>query len=664
MKHLLLWSSCPANERGILNKALIVVNLSEKVTDKKNLFKVYTNPITKTDKGFASSSINFRFVMKEDKETKMVLLSNEASLQGTTDQLLYGWFDKNSYVKWNQRSCLEPNWDKDEVDYFKQHQKLLEVFENSTLSGRMVTNPFVYGSIENKDGRPIDRYRMPKGSLRYPILDRNREANDNSYYCNVFAANGNLTEAAQYNNEVVNQQRSAVNGVESVNLIIAIDGTRSMEPFYSPVKDAIKRGYSSFENRNFKVKVGIVIYRDYKDGQYLTEVLPLTDHKDPRIGEFLDKGGDGKYGIKSAPGDDVPEALYEGLKAATDKDRMKFREKESNLLLVVGDCGNRLNDKRSPSQDEIVKRMIDNKFQVVAYQVRRMNQQPYNWFQQQMGNIIKYNITAQIANLNQTFNSKETVEWDRAPEGYILNAGIAKHLYIGSLLYPNLGKDMEVANLSRFIQETLDKYSNAISRQRDITANPLANAENEMEASLNEAFLVERLGKEYVDFMKKTNSIMSAPGYTRRKDSNEHDYWKTVIYISSQELDNLLHQLQGVYNAARTSDYTNREPYVNAFKGIVRAMIPEKTNEEMDAMSQDEIMAEIAGLNARTETTNKYSLKNILDPKVIDNQTYANIINNFAEKYENLNRIKTSEYPFTLKVNRNIYYWIPTDMIP
>ena len=87
-------------------------------------------------------------------------------------------------------------------------------------------------------------------------------------------------------------------------------------------------------------------------------------------------------------GDDVPEALFEGLKVATDKEKMKFGEKESNLLLVVGDCGNRLNDNRSPSQNEIVKRLIDNQFQVVAFQVRRMNQQPYNSFQNQMGQII------------------------------------------------------------------------------------------------------------------------------------------------------------------------------------------------------------------------------------------------------------------------------------
>ena len=82
MNHLLLWSSCPASERGILNKALIVVNLSDKISDKSNLFKVYLNPNKKTDRGYATSSMNVRFVMKEDKETGLVLLANAASLIG------------------------------------------------------------------------------------------------------------------------------------------------------------------------------------------------------------------------------------------------------------------------------------------------------------------------------------------------------------------------------------------------------------------------------------------------------------------------------------------------------------------------------------------------------------------------------------------------------
>ena len=185
-----------------------------------------------------------------------------------------------------------------------------------------------------------------------------------------------------------------------------------------------------------------------------------------------------------------------------------------------------------------------------------------------------------------------------------------------------------------------------------------------LEASFNEAFIAARSGKEFVNYMKETNSIMSAPGYTPKRNKDGHEYWKTVLFISADELHELLYRLEGVYKVAKNSDYTNREPIVNAFKGVIKAMIPEITNERMEAMSQEEIMADIAGLKARTEITQKYTLQQLLNSKLVDDQEYASIIQNFAEKYENLLRINTSKYPFCLLLNGNTYYWLPTDMIP
>jgi hypothetical protein len=292
-----------------------------------------------------------------------------------------------------------------------------------------------------------------------------------------------------------------------------------------------------------------------------------------------------------------------------------------------------------------------------------MNQKPYNWFQDQMGKLIVNNIKGQIQN---QMGSDVKVDWKPSSHGYELNSALAEKYYVGSLFSPKSGNDMKVSDLSKFIQSALEMFSETVKSKRDLilSTEMRGNEDNELEASFSEPFIAARLGKEYVNFMKKTNVIMPVPGYTPKKSQEGYDYWKTVLFISADELENLLHQLEGVYKAAMNSDYTNREPYVNAFKGFIQAVIPEMSNERLDAMSQEEIMANVAGLNAQTETTKKYSLQQLLNPKIIDNQTYANIINNFAEKYENLNRIKTSKYPFTLKVNRNIYYWIPTDMIP
>ena len=123
----------------------------------------------------------------------------------------------------------------------------------------------------------------------------------------------------------------------NINIGIVIDGTSSMKPYYAAVKDAIKESVEYFPP-TAKVKVGVVIYRDYTDGDYVTECLPLTNPKyNSELAAFLDNGG--KYGIKSAANDKTyTEALYKGIDTALDS--FKFVDGESNILLVIGDCGN------------------------------------------------------------------------------------------------------------------------------------------------------------------------------------------------------------------------------------------------------------------------------------------------------------------------------------
>lgn len=671
MENLLLWDNCPVDEKGIYNKALIVVNLGKtKAENMQDILAIYTHPGKNTKIGFAVSNINFKFIMKSDKKNKRVLLATQYKITRDGGGF-YGWVDEQSYVPWNQRSCLEPNWNQEMVKYFNNKGEKLSVYERGDLKDE-VTKPFRYGEIQNKDyQKPAEKYRMSKGSLRYPILDKDDQVNDNIYHCNVFAnpENGNITDAAKYNDEIVRLQNSAIKSVESVNLVIAIDGTSSMGNYYPAVREAIKKGYGYYKDRNFNVKIGLVIYRDYSDGEALTEYLSLRPHTDPSIDKFLQDGGNIGYGIKSSPRDKTyEEALYAGLMVATDKEKMKFGEKESNLLLVVGDCGNDLRDKKF-SQSEVVNRLVQNNFQVISFQVRRKNEIPFNLYGSQMREIIKANISRQIERLAQKPEDieKMKVDFKKTSDGFELG-DLALNYYIGSLLQPNNGQDMPTQRLSEYIIDKLGKYSEAIQRQRQVIQMPnlAGNTKDSTEARLTRAFIEERVGKDYVDALIKSNSILSTEGYTPKQDMSGHDYWKTVIYISKEELTKLLDQLSPLNKAAKESSYDNRTPYITAVKGLIRSMIPEFGNDEerMGKMTTEEVMKVVYGLNATTKTLKgQYTLQDIQNPKIVDNQTYASIINEFAEKYKNLQDINKS-YEFKLQVNQTTYYWIPTDQLP
>ena len=82
--------------------------------------------------------------------------------------------------------------------------------------------------------------------------------------------------------------------------------------------------------------------------------------------EFLMSGG--KYGVKSSKQDKTAaEALYYGIDSALDF--FKFNADESNILLVVGDCGNDRKDTKV-SSSTIVNKLVDKNVHFIGFQVR------------------------------------------------------------------------------------------------------------------------------------------------------------------------------------------------------------------------------------------------------------------------------------------------------
>ena len=189
MNHLLLWSSCPADEKGIYHKALPLVNVDEFMKAKNNgtekdMGKVFDNPMAKSNPKKLKASMEFYFVMKEDKESGLVLLSKRNILTGKTSQVLYGWVNKASYVSWDQRSCLEPNWTNEVAEKFAGGK--VPVYFKSDLSEQCASMPL---GRANNLGQEVTKYRMYPDEMRYPIL-ANDSKNDDIYKVTAFVAPG------------------------------------------------------------------------------------------------------------------------------------------------------------------------------------------------------------------------------------------------------------------------------------------------------------------------------------------------------------------------------------------------------------------------------------------------------------------------------------------
>lgn len=659
LDHLLLWSSCPANDKGIYYKALLVANV-DRADLKNDMGWAYKNPETRTNGTQVKTDMNFYFIMK--KENGFALLARQCSMEGFSDQILYSWVNESSYIAWNQRSCLEPNWDPEFVD--NMTGKEATFYNDYNLRTR--TAGYRYGAENPEDKSERTKFRMPKYALRFPILD-NDSGNEGLYKCTSFSSisgsmNVAIDLAAKKEKIIANRLKET----SRLNLIIAIDGTKSMEKYYPAVKEAIKQGYSYFGDQ-YRVRIGLVIYRDYADGEAMIEYRPMMDPKDSRIADFLDKGG--AYGIKSSPADKTQEeALFKGIEAALDCEKMGYSPRESNLLLVVGDCGNDLKDTKCLSSEELKSRLIKNNVHLMSFQVRRNTAQPWLLFQDQMEELITANVKQKYGNLDKRLK----VRFKEVADGYDLQPQTEHHFYVGSGRFNEVNKDMNPALLTDLMQRSIGVFAEVIQTGTDVMQNADAydfdhfdintSVSDKLEAQADSAFLVLQFGKDFFKMLKESNALLAKTSYTKKNDEAGRNYWNPIIYISAAEFNSLLERLEPVNRVAKEGS-DNRTPYVNAMKALIRSMLPDITDAEMDQKGTREVMNLIAGLNESSDALKGPSLIKIQDPKSVKPSEFRSIVAEFNQKYLNLRNIKSKGYNYSVEFNGEKYYWIPiTDM--
>lgn len=652
LSNLLLWRTCPTNEKGIYYKALIVANLDKTHKGDNDLGRLYYSP-SKTGKSEnLQSDMNFYFIMKRS-SNGLVLLARQYKMDGATEYVMHGWVSESSIIPWNQRSCLEPNWNPDDVEYFKTQGTKAIVYSDKGMSVKSAD--IAYGRKNSEDNNPYSTYRMNNKAMRFPILDNDTQ-NDQVYKCTTFGTvGGSLSEAQNYQEQINKARENVASGLQNVNLIVVIDGTTSMEKYFPAVKHAIKEGFNYFRD-NYKVRVGLVIYRDYPDGAGLVEYTPLTSPTDARLLSMLDTGG--KYGIKSHPSDHThTEALFKGLETALDMSKMGYKADQGNLILVVGDCGNALDDQRCLSEEQILSKLVKNNVQLMSFQVRRQNSQPWLLFNSQMNGFIKDNLERKYKSLGDV-----KLKFNQIADGYDLKTDTKHQFYIGSTRFARIGEDMEPGRLSALIRSSVQLFAGATSDQIDVIFNPNVTDNPDRESRIDQEFLRSKVGDRIFDLIKKSNTMVSFSGYTKKKDPSDRDYWKPIIYISTDELSTLISQLQGVNTAAQQGD---RKPYVDAMKALVRSMLPDISSSEMDAMGVQEVMNLITGLNASTQALKGPSLVQVQDPKAVSNAEFNGLVTRFTQKYNNLKKIKNDKnYKYSLMINNTKYYWIPIEDLP
>lgn len=661
MSNLLLWDSCPVNDKGIYNKAMICANIDKDVKN-GNLGKLFKNPDNPKD--YTSLSTNFVYYFEMKRVGNMALLAKENTLNGQSYKVLYGWVDANSFVAWNQRTCLEPTWEIDDVDYFAANGTKVPIYEDVNKSRKAASIGY-----EKKSSSTYDpyMYRMNGDVLRYPILDKSTSS---LWHCSTFSSPGTSTINKGSTSKEENKVIKLAESLRQVKIIIVIDGTKSMEDYYAPVKEAIKQVNSYFQKaQEVKVQVGAVIYRDYADGDKLVEKFPFSKPENPQLAQWLDSGGKG--GIKSSAKDKtMDEALFYGINYALDS--FQLNPNESNFMFIIGDCGNDAKDTKV-TRETIINKLVSKNVNLIGFQVRNFpSSASFGAFNNQLQYIMMQSMQKRYASFPSMKGKKVISKMNSTKDGYTFvpdnSTGAtffyASHRYVqnGEMASAKLEELMRTA--FTYVQETVTKSEDVV-----INASTIIDAFEKGEdggtfTQIDYDFLVNKLGKEYVESLKKQNTTISFKGYTPKKEtSSDREYYKTVIFISQEEFNTLMIRLKDLYAVAQAKS-NDRAPYVKAMKALIQGMIPGISDAEMQQKDINEVMRLISGVNVQTGTMKTYTLAQVASTAAVKPAAYLSILNDFKIKYQKLMSIKSNPYKFVRKFNGATYYWIPTEDLP
>lgn len=668
MSHLLLWDKGLSDAIGISRKAVICADLDQKGNLKNTEGKMYySSPSGKTGRTL-QTDMHFYYILKREKGR--VLLGYNALINAEGD--IFGWVDEAMFVPWNSRTCLEPTWEIDDVQYFTSKYMQWQVFPTREMKGTAPAGDVFSTKQRNaREKTPIYKqeyqYRtMPVAYLRYPILDG---SDGQVYHCTTFGTLGSGRRGPKKDPTIdadLAKAKSLLDQRKIVNIVVVIDGTSSMKPYFTSVKNAVNEIRKYFEGS--KVNVGVMIYRDKEDGTYVSECFPatggFTEPTNQNLRKWLDTGG--KYGVRSvAPG--WRESVFYGINQAIDQffPSTKDMKLQSNIMLVIGDCGD--NGKFNISRESLINKLASQNISLMSFQVTNQSNEDFSSFNEQMLYIMRASVQKRYDNIS-TNPQRITPEKLANGRGYNMKNISGTNLFLGMHRYsPVMNKPMPAEDLTASIEQIIGLWRNSVEYMTrwvdELSRGGEVMAEDDIEGTqLKMDAILAMLGgdKALVERLKNQNALLAFRGYAK-KQQDTRDVFKVIVFFPAGELKNLVRNFEKVYEAAQ-SETADRKPYYDAMMGLARTAVAQ---DQINSTSYYEILAKVFGL-ANYKPKHGYTLNDIVDPNAVPYKEYRKIVKEMQRSIETLKNVTSVDYPFLLTYleNNDKYYWLPSEYLP
>ena len=669
IENLLLWEECPKNKSQIYEKALVVLDPTSTSVQKNKALRrnppYILNPSNENDtsKMLFARDLDILFVMKKTviSGKTYYLLSNQVNMGSAVKSSLLGWLPVEYITEWNQRLVLEPTIDKDAISKYSRKGLKPAAFT------RYADAEKYYGdadsSIMNQAIYKYDNFvtkRMDPLIIRHPIVSSTKNAH--IFKVAVMSsmgenATGFANSKAQYQREIEELTKKQQN----INVIFVIDATSSMKEFYGAISNALKdlmeRDFFSNPSTKSYIRVGAVLYRDYKDhAENGPELKPLTRNVNELIG-FLKN-------VKACSKDaDEWEAMYDGLEAALNTKKMGYTEDQSNFIILIGDAGNHKEWKgQSTTQkiDELADKMYANNINFLAYQVNNPGKDEYAEFSIQVSKMQK-----KLTDKYQT-KSKAQMKYKNFPGG------------IKKMVRDDDQDDLPIYIMKKTLdpgesvsaQELTGQVEDKIKNFYDLIANKLEllqqmseggyrisgkSEEKRIREALRMADWSEDRITSVLQYMKSGGVAKFIAFAPENLDGTKLKAYEYVLFFTDKELANMIHELGKV----NKSGVNGAKAYQEAIVSMGKKMLGDFSETELGKMDLGEMMAMIYGVPIKIRTLGG-EIRDIINKSP---EELEQLIADFSEKLERLSEIRANHECMFSK-NGQSYYWVPLSVVP
>lgn len=634
MEHLLLWDICIADEIGGEQRALLCLNADVESRDRGY---GYMNPNVLENKIPLDPTFKFYYVMKRAKASNgqnLVLLATNSSMSGCSDAPLYAWVPESMYILWNSKLCIEPTWDKEDVTFFANNKYEAITYDASGT----VASKFKF-AVKQTDPYPDDDddfYRWPGEVMRYPILD----ATTDKYYCTGLVGNigAGWVDSARIRKEEFYANRTYV------NILIVMEASKYMEKYADAISQAIKSSYMWYDHQ-YRVRVGVMLYRSKEDGEYETEYCRFRYIEDPILHDFILSGG--RYGYtNSLTGNPYNKSLHFGMQSAL----QHFRNPaHSNLMVVIGDRGNDGVDNNGLN-NSIVAKIVEKNVDIAAFQVRNLEKPSWTQFNVDLVSIIKNSLQLKYDNIQKGTKVRALPRND----GFVFsnNQDVNNSLFLAEHRHALSGKEMDAEFLKKIMTEVIGGYAQKLDNLFDIVQKgnipyyewPLSS-----------------LGLVYDWYQREfgKSNVTGLIGFTGSTDKKayDRDVWKVNVMLTDDELSNLIMRLSPLYAKSCVTDYSKltRKLYVEWIKDIISAIFSIPLCENMDL---DQCVERLNSLYPVSIPRPSH----VLDSKIITDEQFIALLKEIKLTHNRLSTHRMS-YKYSMQQNGLTYYWIPLDEI-